>query len=91
VHFNSSSTQYVVVLDADILIFKIYRYLLFLFLKHTTYIQLLYGQHMLVEIQLLVPRFEPRSPWRSSKVFVVQLPFYIVIEHVKDYIYPITS
>ncbi len=79
------------VLDADILIFKIYRYLLFLFLKHTTYIQSLYGQHMLVEIQLLVPRFEPRSPWRSSKVFAVQLPFYIVIEHVKDYIYPITS
>ncbi len=35
-------------------------------------IQHIYNQHM-VEIQLLVSKFELLSPWRPSKVFAIQL------------------
>ncbi len=55
-----------------------------------TYIQSLYGQHM-VKMQFLLSKFEPLSPWKPFKVFTIELPFYIVIKHVKNYIYPITS
>ncbi len=90
-HFCSSYMQHVVVLDANILFYKL---LLYEFLKHMTYIQSLYGQHTIniqtiygqhmTEIQLLVSRVEPWFPWRPSKVFAIQLPFYIVIKHVKN-------
>jgi hypothetical protein len=36
------------------------------------------------KIQLLVSRFEPSSPWKLPKIFAIQLPFYIVIKHVKQ-------
>jgi hypothetical protein len=45
----------------------------------------------MIEIQLLVSRVEPWFPTRPSKVFAIQLPFYIVIKHVKIYIYPISN
>jgi hypothetical protein len=45
----------------------------------------------MAKIQLLVSRFEPWFSLKPSKVFAIQVSFYIIIEHVKDYMYPIRS
>ncbi len=53
----------------------------------TVNIQPIYGQQYTIEIQLLVSRFEPSSPWKPSKILAIQLPFYITIKHVQNCIY----
>ncbi len=46
-------------------------------------IQTIYSQHT-IELHFLVSRVEPWFPCRPSKVFAIQLPFYIVIKRVKN-------